>query len=552
MNAVLTCLAVLSAAVTAQVESTETPASRIYVRTVPQGAQIVVDGQKLGASDGLFLVPAGVRKLTIEMDGYDPQTRRVDVRDGWITRVVVELKKKPGETDASKKPDDIEYTACKPEWEQVLSHGDASAEGYRSLGGSGHAVKFERTKMLDYDTVVGVDIFASRYGDPEPPREDFHVYVLDEQGGVLRDAPHPYSKIKRGGDMQWYRLNVPPTRVGERFTVALSFNPHRTKGIYLGYDSDIAQSHSYTGLPDRGFSAVPDKYDWMVRVHLKRSAGAPAAPPDRATAAPSADPPSGDDPFAGPPRDPKEQAVFDERQTRGREVMQKMIERNLCWLIGPPDSVKSYTFRYTLGADPPKEYAVPDAAKARSGLLMATTYYSPLHALVDSPEDATFDRVEVGPEMITLEYTLAEPIDAAYGNGIEGFWRGYFQRPIGRGTLVLDGKTLAPQVHRLGEVTETFSDFAKIDENARVPLRIQIDSEALDYDWRFAVYEPGLWILKEGFVRTDDEAMKSIAKVEILDVNHSAPRVRWPAPAPDATSSWPTISEGWDPQLFEQ
>jgi multidrug resistance efflux pump len=68
--------------------------------------------------------------------------------------------------------------------------------------------------------------------------------------------------------MRWYTLEVPAVVVPETFSVALSFDPHRTKGIYLGLDKNVEESHSYRGLPQLGFSAVDEKSDWMVRVFL--------------------------------------------------------------------------------------------------------------------------------------------------------------------------------------------------------------------------------------------------------------------------------------------
>ncbi len=78
--------------------------TRIYVRTTPPGASIVLDGKELGTSDGLFLVPPGVRKITLEMDGFDPETKNFDVKEGWITRVEVQMVKKKGDADTAKPP----------------------------------------------------------------------------------------------------------------------------------------------------------------------------------------------------------------------------------------------------------------------------------------------------------------------------------------------------------------------------------------------------------------------------------------------------------------
>ncbi|MDP6721196.1 MAG: M56 family metallopeptidase, partial [Pirellulaceae bacterium] len=59
-----------------------------------------------------------------------------------------------------------------------------SAEGKRSIAGSGHAVAFQRPAATKY--LMSVEIFASRYGTPDPPDEDFHIYLLDEKQKLFR------------------------------------------------------------------------------------------------------------------------------------------------------------------------------------------------------------------------------------------------------------------------------------------------------------------------------------------------------------------------------
>ena len=147
----------------------------------------------------------------------------------------------------------------------LLGYVDDTAESRRSLGGSGHAVVFRRAGK-----VTGIRIFASRYGMPQAPNEDFHVYLLDAGNKIIADFTYPYSMIARGG-MKWYTLKTPPTAVGDKFFVALSFNPHRTKGVYLGLDDSVTKSHSYAGLPGRGFAPLRERQDWMVRVHQAAS-----------------------------------------------------------------------------------------------------------------------------------------------------------------------------------------------------------------------------------------------------------------------------------------
>ncbi len=152
-----------------------------------------------------------------------------------------------------------------PEGAQRAAYVDDTAEGKRSLGASGHAVSFERPK--DAAFVEAIEIFAGRYGHEQPPDEDFRVYLLNEKYQVLADLRFPYAMIERG-DLRWYTLRTPSVEVPKQFTVALSFNPHRTKGIYLGYDNSVERPHSLVGLPADGFRPVKEPYDWMVRVHL--------------------------------------------------------------------------------------------------------------------------------------------------------------------------------------------------------------------------------------------------------------------------------------------
>jgi hypothetical protein len=62
----------------------------------------------------------------------------------------------------------------------------------RSLGGNGEAVRFERPDRAD--AVVVVSLYASRYGLPQPPEEDFHLYLLDAEQQVIKDMTFPYNR----------------------------------------------------------------------------------------------------------------------------------------------------------------------------------------------------------------------------------------------------------------------------------------------------------------------------------------------------------------------
>lgn len=147
----------------------------------------------------------------------------------------------------------------------MIGYVDDSAEGKKSIAASGHAVKFQAPPKARF--IEAVQIFASRYGNPKPPDEDFHLYILNEQFQVLADLGYPYGMITRD-DMKWYALRTKSVEVPENFYVALSFNAHQTKGVYLGYDENVEKSHSFTGLPEDGYNEIKENRDWMIRVYL--------------------------------------------------------------------------------------------------------------------------------------------------------------------------------------------------------------------------------------------------------------------------------------------
>ena len=147
----------------------------------------------------------------------------------------------------------------------VLHRDDGIQTGVESIGGSGHLVEFERPQNLRY--IEAVQIFASRYGTPTPPKENFHLYILNDRQQVLADVAIPYATIERA-DLKWYTLRTPSIEVPEKFGVALAFNPNQTKGIYLGYSATNGQScYSRIGLPGDGFEKWKP-FEWMVRPSL--------------------------------------------------------------------------------------------------------------------------------------------------------------------------------------------------------------------------------------------------------------------------------------------
>ncbi len=237
------------------VQTTTQPTTQLYVKTVPPGAAVTVDGKSLGKSDGLFDVAAGAHKLTLRLDGFVVESRSIDVRQGEITRVEAKLK-------------------SRSDRQTVLSHVGDSKDGMVSFTDSGFAVAFQRP--ADMKSVVAVKLFAARYGTPEAPNEDFHVYLLDENKKVLEQVSIPYRKIarmERENELQWYTLEIPAIEVPEKFFVALWFNAEQTKGVYMGIKKkNDAEKHSYVGLPDKGY-IQQDSQEWMIRAVVSSESG---------------------------------------------------------------------------------------------------------------------------------------------------------------------------------------------------------------------------------------------------------------------------------------
>jgi hypothetical protein len=164
----------------------------------------------------------------------------------------------------------------------VLSHVGDSSDDMRSFADSGHAVAFQRPAGMR--SIAAIQICAARYGHPTPPNEDFHVYLLDQDKKVLEHITLPYRKIDRmepDGKLRWHTLEFPAVEVPEKFFVAFWFNAQQTKGVYLGMKKVeavrervrlVRETHSYTGLPDKGFRNLDD-YEWMIRAVVSPASG---------------------------------------------------------------------------------------------------------------------------------------------------------------------------------------------------------------------------------------------------------------------------------------
>ena len=76
----------------------------LYVRTVPPGAKVLLDGKELGTSDDLFSVGPGVGRIVIELEGYQPGDKQVTIKANAVTRLELTLKRQAEAPVTGKQP----------------------------------------------------------------------------------------------------------------------------------------------------------------------------------------------------------------------------------------------------------------------------------------------------------------------------------------------------------------------------------------------------------------------------------------------------------------
>ena len=147
----------------------------------------------------------------------------------------------------------------------LLYYDDGTMESKRSTGGGGHIIQFRAPDgkwKLD-----AIWLFGSRYGTPEPPQEDFSIFVCDAAMNVIAEIPKPYSLFERGPE-KWVVMPFAQVEVPNAFHICLSFSPTQTKGIYVATHERKPAGHSRVGLPYSRIGKPIAELDWMIRAHV--------------------------------------------------------------------------------------------------------------------------------------------------------------------------------------------------------------------------------------------------------------------------------------------
>jgi hypothetical protein len=152
--------------------------------------------------------------------------------------------------------------------EVILKHDNGKMDSKLSNTGGGHAILFDRPERGEW-YLDRVAVFGARYGYPQPPEEDFTIYVTDPSMERSCAIARPYGTFERGPE-KWTSIALPPVRVPARFYVCLVFNPTQTKGVYVGIDKSVTESHSRDAVPGSHLGELEQGAEWMIRAHLTR------------------------------------------------------------------------------------------------------------------------------------------------------------------------------------------------------------------------------------------------------------------------------------------
>jgi beta-lactamase regulating signal transducer with metallopeptidase domain len=151
-----------------------------------------------------------------------------------------------------------------------LAYDDGKSAGIESIAGGAHFVKFQNEGSAE---IIGIKVYGSRYGTPQPPKENFTIIVGNQNNEPIETMEFPYSTFKRGNPT-WYTIKMPkPVAVGQEFYVCVDFFPEKTKGVYVHYDKE-ASGHSFIGSTTDNVEAKPfDRGDWMIRAVVRPASG---------------------------------------------------------------------------------------------------------------------------------------------------------------------------------------------------------------------------------------------------------------------------------------
>jgi len=146
-----------------------------------------------------------------------------------------------------------------------MKYHDGTPDGVKSLGGSGEMIHFT---LPEAGKIGGIKIHGSRYGLPQPPKEKFLIYFMNDKLNEIVDTRMaPYGAFQRGQKQEWVTVRFSKPGEGPKdFWVCVDFRAHQQKGVYVSYDTSTEGKHSKSGLPGIEPDDVEFGGDWMIEL----------------------------------------------------------------------------------------------------------------------------------------------------------------------------------------------------------------------------------------------------------------------------------------------
>jgi hypothetical protein len=223
--------------------------------------------------------------------------------------------------------------------------------------------------------------------------------------------------------------------------------------------------------------------------------------------------------------DPRARPYVDEAAAeKAREILDRLAEVNRYWFRGPSDKVKSFSYSFHLAGKEPRGITHQDYVDAKSWYRewypKGISYTGGARVLASLRGRARFRDLQMDDEQIAIYFVLKHlPSTVAAGNGIAGTWSGFFNMRMHEGLIKLDAKRLTPLSVEYGKRRELYSDFVEIEEGHYVPRRIQILSPGMQFDFRFRVLQPDMWLFERSIGRSGIDEEQPVAWVTDVKIN---------------------------------
>jgi len=233
----------------------------------------------------------------------------------------------------------------------------------------------------------------------------------------------------------------------------------------------------------------------------------------------------------------------------GKQLLDKVVAADRCWLLAPPDSVTNYSYVFHLdwskapGGVMTRNVHVNPRHQATDNERQSTAYASVLQWLSRHPELVQVQKItrENGKIRLALKFSYARgakkfdvaegqkyplpPLRIQCGNGLGESYRGYFSNGGAEAELVIDADRFLPLTCLLkangGTVEESFSDYTEVSPGSYVPLSVTIKNNAMpggldpmEFVWKFKLHDNALWLLDQSEYRG-----KTVAWTEQVAVN---------------------------------